>query len=233
MSNAILNKAWEQDLPSGPKFVLVALSDQSNDNGVCWPSIPQIAKRCGLDVRSVSRSLAKLEQMGLIERDVLQGRGTTYRLVFINQSAETPLTNCPATPDKLSSLPLTNCPEPLTNCHATPDKLSSKPSVTISNHQEQGKLRVSQEPPQQEKQQRGSRLPADWNPSDVDFQFCKTERPDLDPTKTADRFRDYWISQPGAKGVKLNWPATWRNWVRNESRSANQPPKKNQFAGIV
>jgi len=233
MSNAILNKAWEQDLPSGPKFVLVALSDQSNDNGVCWPSIPQIAKRCGLDVRSVSRSLAKLEQMGLIERDVLQGRGTTYRLVFINQSAETPLTNCPATPDKLSSLPLTNCPEPLTNCHATPDKLSSKPSVTISNHQEQGKLRVSQEPPQQEKQQRGSRLPADWNPSDVDFQFCKTERPDLDPTKTADRFRDYWISQPGAKGVKLNWPATWRNWVRNESRSASQPPKKNQFAGIV
>jgi DNA-binding MarR family transcriptional regulator len=233
MSNAILNKAWEQDLPSGPKFVLVALSDQSNDNGVCWPSIPQIAKRCGLDVRSVSRSLAKLEQMGLIERDVLQGRGTTYRLVFINQSAETPLTNCHATPDKLSSLPLTNCPEPLTNCHATPDKLSSKPSVTISNHQEQGKLRVSQEPPQQEKQQRGSRLPADWNPSDVDFQFCKTERPDLDPEKTADRFRDYWISQPGAKGIKLNWPATWRNWVRNETRSASQPPKKNQFAGIV
>ena len=218
MSNAILNKAWEQDLPSGPKFVLVALSDQSNDNGVCWPSIPQIAKRCGLDVRSVSRSLAKLEQMGLIERDVLQGRGTTYRLVFINQSAETPLTNCP---------------EPLTNCHATPDKLSSKPSVTISNHQEQGKLRASQEPPQQEKQQRGSRLPADWNPSDVDKQFCKTERPDLDPEKTADRFRDYWISQPGAKGIKLNWPATWRNWVRNESRSASQPPKKNQFAGIV
>ena len=233
MSNAILNKAWEQDLPSGPKFVLVALSDQSNDNGVCWPSIPQIAKRCGLDVRSVSRSLAKLEQMGLIERDVLQGRGTTYRLVFINQSAETPLTNCPATPDKLSSLPLTNCPEPLTNCPATPDKLSSKPSVTISNHQEQGKLLVSQEPHQQEKQQRGSRLPADWKPSDVDSQFCKTERPDLDPTKTADRFRDYWISQPGAKGIKLNWPATWRNWVRNESRSASQPPKKNQFAGIV
>ena len=233
MSNAILNKAWEQDLPSGPKFVLVALSDQSNDNGVCWPSIPQIAKRCGLDVRSVSRSLAKLEQMGLIERDVLQGRGTTYRLVFINQSAETPLTNCHATPDKLSCPPLTNCPEPLTNCHATPDKLSSKPSVTISNHQEQGKLRVSQEPPQQEKQQRGSRLPADWNPSDVDKQFCKTERPDIDPEKTADRFRDYWISQPGAKGIKLNWPATWRNWVRNESRSASQPPKKNQFAGIV
>jgi len=83
------------------------------------------------------------------------------------------------------------------------------------------------------KQQRGSRLPAYWFPSESEFQFCKTERPDLDPAKTADRFRDYWISQPGSKGVKLDWTATWRNWVRNESRSANQPPKKNQFAGIV
>jgi len=70
------------------------------------------------------------------------------------------------------------------------------------------------------KQQRGSRLPADWSPSDVDVQFCKTERPDLNPAKTAERFRDYWISQAGSKGVKLNWSATWRNWVRAESRGA-------------
>jgi hypothetical protein len=83
------------------------------------------------------------------------------------------------------------------------------------------------------KQQRGSRLTAEWAPADEDIAFCKTERPDLDPAKTADRFRDYWIAQPGAKGIKTDWTATWRNWVRNESRSANQPPKKNQFAGIV
>lgn len=81
--------------------------------------------------------------------------------------------------------------------------------------------------------QRGSRMPADWTPDDVGIQFCKTERPDLDPAKTADRFRDYWLAQPGAKGVKLDWTATWRNWVRNETRSASQPAKKNQFAGIV
>ena len=84
------------------------------------------------------------------------------------------------------------------------------------------------------KQRRGSRLPADWKPSDVDKQFCKTERPDLDPEKTADRFRDYWISQPGSKGVKLNWSATWRNWVRNETRYASaQPQPRDQFAGSI
>jgi len=75
------------------------------------------------------------------------------------------------------------------------------------------------------KQQRGSRLPADWSPSSADAMFCKTERPDLDVSKTADRFRDYWHAQPGAKGSKLDWSATWRNWVRNES-------KQQSFGGL-
>ncbi len=61
-----------------------------------------------------------------------------------------------------------------------------------------------------------TRLPADWAPSDDDIEFCEAERKDLTPSVVADRFRDYWIAQPGAKGRKLDWPATWRNWVRNE-----------------
>ena len=66
------------------------------------------------------------------------------------------------------------------------------------------------------RQAKGARLPADWIPSVQDIEFCKANRPDLDPGLTADRFRDYWTAMPGSKGVKLDWPATWRNWVRNE-----------------
>lgn len=61
-----------------------------------------------------------------------------------------------------------------------------------------------------------SRLPADWAASAEDIEFCKTERPELIPAQTEQRFRDYWIAQPGVKGRKADWPATWRNWVRNE-----------------
>jgi hypothetical protein len=68
----------------------------------------------------------------------------------------------------------------------------------------------------QKKQSRGTRLPADWVPSEGQIQFCKTERSDLHPAVVADRFRDFWIAQPGSKGVKLDWDATWRNWVRAE-----------------
>lgn len=35
-----------------------------------------------------------------------------------------------------------------------------------------------------------------------------------------ERFRDYWKAQPGQRGVKADWFATWRNWCRNEKASA-------------
>lgn len=66
-----------------------------------------------------------------------------------------------------------------------------------------------------------TRLPPDWQPSDTDLDFCHRERPDLDPLHVASRFRDYWVGVGGAKGRKVDWPATWRNWVRNEKMPTN------------
>jgi hypothetical protein len=64
---------------------------------------------------------------------------------------------------------------------------------------------------------RGKRLDVDALPDDW-REFCNMERPDLNAIKVFERFHDYWIAQPGQKGVKLDWDATWRNWVRNEKK---------------
>jgi uncharacterized protein YdaU (DUF1376 family) len=58
--------------------------------------------------------------------------------------------------------------------------------------------------------QKGFALPNEW------VEFCKKERYDLDPTKVFEEFTDYWVSVAGAKGVKADWSATWRNWIRNQ-----------------
>jgi hypothetical protein len=78
----------------------------------------------------------------------------------------------------------------------------------------------------------GTRLPADWIPSFADARFCADERPDLSIDKTASQFRDYWIAKPGAKGRKTDWPATWRNWVRNQHAAPQaraSPSKPDKF----
>lgn len=58
---------------------------------------------------------------------------------------------------------------------------------------------------------RGSRLPKDFEPN---FDFA-AEQGIHNPVDEASKFRDYWNSQPGQKGVKTDWHATWRNWCRN------------------
>jgi len=63
---------------------------------------------------------------------------------------------------------------------------------------------------------RGSRLPTTFEP---DFQFA-TDSGIRNATEEESKFRDYWNSQPGQKGVKTDWQATWRNWCRNSKTTA-------------
>jgi uncharacterized protein YdaU (DUF1376 family) len=77
-------------------------------------------------------------------------------------------------------------------------------------------LTINQEPVV--KQNRGSRLQADFCLTDDWKEFCRAERSDLDPQKVFDGFKDYWIAKACQQGVKLDWFATWRNWVRNQKQ---------------
>ena len=80
--------------------------------------------------------------------------------------------------------------------------------------------------PIKERAARGTRLPTDCELTQEWFDFCKQQRPDLKPDEVFAAFRDYWIAQPGQKGVKTDWTATWRNWIRNTRVSTNSQPAK-------
>jgi len=70
---------------------------------------------------------------------------------------------------------------------------------------------------------RGSRLALDFRFTKEWEEFCQQTRPELSPVKTFDQFKDYWIAQAGQKGVKLDWFATWRNWVRSTNAPKQNP----------
>lgn len=42
----------------------------------------------------------------------------------------------------------------------------------------------------------------------------------------ADKFRDYWTSKAGKDAAKLDWEATWRNWVRSAAERQTNLPKQ-------
>ena len=74
-----------------------------------------------------------------------------------------------------------------------------------------------------EKKTLGKRLANDFHFPKEWEEFCQQTRPELNPTQTFDKFKDYWIAQAGQKGVKLDWFATWRNWVRNTNAPKVNP----------
>jgi len=74
-----------------------------------------------------------------------------------------------------------------------------------------------------EKKTLGKRLASDSCLTKEWEEFCQQTRPELNPTKTFDQFKDYWIAQAGQKGVKLDWFATWRNWVRSTNAPKQNP----------
>jgi len=70
---------------------------------------------------------------------------------------------------------------------------------------------------------KGSRLSADWVLPEDWESWARQERPDLNPQKVGEQFKDFWIAKAGAAGVKLDWQATWRNWVRNQRQERLNP----------
>lgn len=60
----------------------------------------------------------------------------------------------------------------------------------------------------------GSRLPADWTPDSDLIVWALEHGNGIDVGREAEKFRDFWTAKAGKDGRKLDWPATWRNWIR-------------------
>jgi uncharacterized protein YdaU (DUF1376 family) len=106
--------------------------------------------------------------------------------------------------------------EPITNNNTT-----SLRSVVLAPH---ATPPPEGEPPERDPPKRATRLPDDC-PTTEDIAWAQAERPDLDVRSVAATFRDHWIAVPGKDGRKLEWSATWRNWVRKQRPSTGPPTR--------
>lgn len=90
-----MNWAWEQALPPTSKLILMALADAASDEGICWPGIKTVARKCNVSARTVQRTIKVFVTTGVLmveERRRPDGRQTSnsYMLAL------------PQYPDKLS-----------------------------------------------------------------------------------------------------------------------------------
>ncbi|WP_447979049.1 helix-turn-helix domain-containing protein [Candidatus Nitrospira bockiana] len=92
---AALTWAFEQKLEPVQKLILLALADQADPWGRCYPGLPSVSERTGLAVETIRRHIARLRTQGLmrvIERRRADGSRTTneYRLMLPHVEVTSP-----------------------------------------------------------------------------------------------------------------------------------------------
>lgn len=215
MSIEALSWAFNLDLPSsGAKLTLLALANYSSESGEAFPSQKAMAQKTCLCERAIRTHLVTLEDLGLIGRvGRTRANGSfTSDLFKLNIGALPSGKIC-----QRQNLPEEEITETQRQILPNPAAEYAAPDPSLNTT-----ITKSLKPTAL-----ATRLPADWTPTNEDLDFCKTTRPDLSASFVADGFKDYWISVAGAKGRKLDWAATWRNWIRRQQA----PSVKTKQAG--
>ncbi len=80
-------KYWERgrlifgaELASREKLVLLAISDHLGSNDSAWPSLPRLAKRCGMTRRTIIRSIEWLETHEVLIVNRVTGASNRYQI---------------------------------------------------------------------------------------------------------------------------------------------------------
>ena len=130
--------------------------------------------------------------------------------------------------------------EPVPNLDVTSSVFGNEPvpnlDVTSTKNGTQNRNEPSIEPSLNRhvvagaKKSKGTRIPDDWVLSKKLGEWAHAEKPhwSIDKIRSeAEAFKDYWLSVAGVRGVKNDWDATWRNWVRR----SNDAPMAGQTGG--
>ena len=206
-------------ISSSEKLVLLALANFANDKMECWPSQERLAADTELGERTVWTALRNLEAAGLLSREKrnrADGTRTTDRftLHFALTVTSEPVANLAKASRKSCESQSQSLHEPVA---AVATLTTFEPSL--------------EEPSEVEPREtaRASRLPDEWVPEPDDLlkalDLIGAER----TTAELDKFRDYWRAVPGARGRKLDWNATYRNWMRRAAESTPRNDRPDRF----
>lgn len=175
----------------------------------------KVAVKLGLDVSSFEEVARRLAEVELIDFDTLQPRAWDRR----QHKSDTSTERVREHRERLKRFRNVSVTPPETETETETEAETEIKTLREESAISTAETRVTARSPV------GSRLPSDF-PTDSEIDWCRQERPDLDVQFIREKFRDYWCGIPGAKGRKLDWPATWRNFVRSEMAPRRAQPAR-------
>jgi hypothetical protein len=200
---------------------MIALMHQANPYGHLLvsglsPTDTQLAALVGCPSDQITPLVGELEAAGVFSR-TRSGVIYSRKMTRMQKKAATARNNGrkggnPSLGKSTDILPLDN---PEDNPKDKPQNQKLEP--------EEGK---KEEAKASSQKNRGSRLRKDWVLPKAWGEWAIGEGWSESHIRAeADKFRDYWVGKAGRDGTKMDWEATFRNWMRN-SKSANSQQKE-------
>ncbi len=204
MSVTVMGEVWKRtDLDPYERLVMLSLADHADDEGSCYPSIARLCARTGMKERGVQVVLKRLAAKGFVSVRIGEGRkGSNVYTVHPTPAPDAPRTGC--TPQDMHPAPGAETPAP----HVAEPPHGVHPNLQGTIKETSGGARGAR--PARQKAERLSpewllpKLWGDWAVSQG--MTAETAR------REAEKFRNYWVAK-SKDATKLDWEATWRNWV--------------------
>ena len=220
MSIKLMTAVWALDLPSSEKFVLLSLADNANDDGVCWPSITNVASKTSLSRKTVQRAIRTLTEIHALAISERFGRSHSYSITLDTMTphpghGDTPLRGDPGHGDPPTQVMVTPTQVTMTQDPGHGDTLNHQRTI------KEPSLESEEARPPRAKRSTGTRIPDDFLLTQARIEYA--EGKGVDPEETFEDFADYWRAKSGAAAVKCDWDATWRRWCRTASRPRGGP----------
>lgn len=226
---------WRSDdiaaLPLSTRLTFIGLWSYVDDNGVGADKLVSIVADLYADdfsrdpletVQRVTEDLVRLTSGGQVVRYRADHNGSGKDLLYITKWKQHQVVNHPS---KGHQYPLP--PDEMIDDANSLTQPSGDTQETLTHEQgnrgmEQGNGTGEQgEAPQASPpSKRGTRLSADWMPTQQAINAMKTECPHVDLEAEHRKFIDYWTDKTGKDATKLSWDGTWRNWIRRASERA-------------
>jgi hypothetical protein len=197
VSITLMSAVWPLEIPPNEKLVILALADNANDAGECWPSMATLKLKTSLSERTIQRCLRELEAKSLVQVEARYGRSNVYVL-----SVKAPVTVTPPSerhPVTVSPHPRQADTSPPSPCHPTPVTVTPRTIIEPSG-EPSGTVRA---------RRASTRCPEEFVVTEAMRTKMAAECPGVDLDRETAKFRDHTYAK-----ARSDWPATWRNWMR-------------------
>jgi len=188
-----MSAVWKlKDLADSEMLILLAMADWADRDGVCWPSIAQLADKTNKGERTIQGAIKAIVAKGHLTRVEVPGRGCRY--VVHPRSGCTPAEIAP--PQRTARTPAAAAPNTSVNTipqKATPSSVKrAKPVMTL--------------------------LPEGFEPVMKPGSITAGTVDSWPPGRLEDELEHFADHHTVKATLSADWQASWRTWVKNSKK---------------